>query len=179
MDPCDQLQKLGQGAYRCKNYPAALDFFNSVIFQEKNPAIDVLDNRAATYEKLGDLHAALKDGRRMITDHKTSCASACLNRPKGYLRTGKTLKLLGKPTTALGIYQYGLRNVPPDDPNFKVRVCLLVLLDHMLTLSKLLRRMHEDIIRSYGTGRAKDPLTVLPAEIAEMILSYLDFRQIV
>ncbi|KAL8989395.1 MAG: hypothetical protein Q9177_001708 [Variospora cf. flavescens] len=171
MDPCDQLQKLGQGAYRRKNYPAALDFFNSVIFQEKIPAIDVLDNRAATYEKLGDLHAALKDGRRMITDHKTSCA--------GYLRTGKILQLLGKPTTALGIYQYGLRNVSPDDPNFKVRVCLLILYHHMLTLSKLLRRMHEDMIRSYGTGRAKDPLTVLPAEIAEMILSYLDFRQIV
>ncbi|KAL9047364.1 MAG: hypothetical protein Q9206_006825 [Seirophora lacunosa] len=32
---------------------------------------------------------------------------------------------------------------------------------------------------SSRTDRAKDPLTVLPAEIAEMILSYLDFRQVV
>ncbi|KAL8971480.1 MAG: hypothetical protein Q9197_003251 [Variospora fuerteventurae] len=86
MDPCDQLQKLGQGAYRRKNYPAALDFFNSV---------------------------------------------------SGGVVTTSMAQL------------------------------------------RLLRRMHEDMIRSYGTGRAKDPLTVLPAEIAEMILSYLDFRQII
>lgn len=30
MDPCVQLQKLGQVAYRRKDYHAALDFFNSV-----------------------------------------------------------------------------------------------------------------------------------------------------
>lgn len=36
-------------------------------------------------------------------------------REKGYLRTGKILQLLGKDSTALGIYKYGLRNVPPSD----------------------------------------------------------------
>lgn len=30
MDPCVQLQKLGQVAYRRKDYHAALDLFNSV-----------------------------------------------------------------------------------------------------------------------------------------------------
>ncbi|KAI4148317.1 MAG: hypothetical protein L6R39_002812 [Caloplaca ligustica] len=154
MDPSQQLQKLGQQAYKRKNFHAALSWFNSVIAQEREPSLDVLDNRAATYEKLGDLHAALKDGRRMVSDYKSSCT--------GYLRTGKILQLLGKDTTALGIYQYGLRNVPPSDTDFKI-----------------LRQMHDGLSRSCIFGKAKDPLAVLPAEIAEMVLSYFDFRQIV
>lgn len=91
MDPSDHIQKLGQQEYRRRNFLAALGFFNfvsvqiahimcptltifQIISQERNPAVSVLDNRAATYEKLGDFHAALKDGRRIISDHKTSCA---------------------------------------------------------------------------------------------------------
>ncbi|KAL8941939.1 MAG: hypothetical protein Q9216_001967 [Gyalolechia sp. 2 TL-2023] len=112
MDPSRDLQKLGQQAYKHKNFHAALKFFNSVISSETTPSISVLDNRAATYEKLGDLQAALKDGRRMITDHKTSCA--------GYLRTAKILQLQEKHKAAADIYQYGLRNVPRNETNFKV-----------------------------------------------------------
>ena len=32
-----------------------------------------LDNRAATHAKLGDLQAALRDGRLMIQEEKTGC----------------------------------------------------------------------------------------------------------
>ncbi|KAL8882524.1 MAG: hypothetical protein Q9198_000492 [Flavoplaca austrocitrina] len=134
MDASNQIQKLGQQEYRRKNYHAALNFFDSVISTEKQLDVSVLDCRAATYEKLGDLHAALKDGRRMISGYKTDCA--------GYLRTGKILQLLDKDSVALGIYKYGLR-------------------------------------KKCGPSRAKDPLTVLPLEIAQMIMSFLDFRHIV
>ncbi|KAL8830921.1 MAG: hypothetical protein Q9170_005523 [Blastenia crenularia] len=112
MAPADQLEKLGQQAYRCKNFHAALDYFNSVISKEGKPPITALDSRAATYEKLGDLQAALKDGRQMILEYKTSCA--------GYLRTGKVLQLLDKYRVAFDIYRYGLRNVPAGDSSFKV-----------------------------------------------------------
>ncbi|KAL9008868.1 MAG: hypothetical protein Q9173_006051 [Seirophora scorigena] len=142
MDPCVQSQNHGQVAYRRKDYHAALDFFNSAIFQENNPAIDVLDNRAATYEKLGDLHAALKDGRRMITDHKTSCVT------QGLSTDWKNSSIVGETYDCFGNLQ-------------------------------LLRRLHDNMFWSYTTDRAKDPLTVLPAEIVEMILSSLNFRQIV
>ncbi|CAO1605529.1 hypothetical protein XANCAGTX0491_009045 [Xanthoria calcicola] len=74
MDPSNQIQQLGHLEYRRKNYHAALNFFNSVISTEKRLDVSVLDCRAATYEKLGDLHAALKDGRRMISDYKADCA---------------------------------------------------------------------------------------------------------
>ena len=38
---------------------------------------------------------------------------------QGYLRTGKILQMLDKDDVALGIYKYGLDNVPPDDPNIE------------------------------------------------------------
>ncbi|KAI4279457.1 MAG: hypothetical protein LQ337_000268 [Flavoplaca oasis] len=145
MEASNQIQKLGQQEYRRKNYHAALNFFDSVISTEKQLDVSVLDCRAATYEKLGDLHAALKDGRRMISDYKTDCA--------GYLRTGKILQLLDKDSVALGIYKYGLR--------------------------KLLRDIHDSLNQKCGPSKAKDPLTVLPLEIAQMIMGFLDFRHIV
>ncbi|KAL8675203.1 MAG: hypothetical protein Q9168_000456 [Polycauliona sp. 1 TL-2023] len=145
MNQSNQTQMLGQQEYRRKNYHAALSFFNSAISSEKNLDVSVLDCRAATYEKMGDLHAALKDGRRMIEDYKADCA--------GYLRTGKILQLLDKDIVALGIYKHGLR--------------------------KLLRELHDALNQKCGPCKARDPLTVLPTEIAQMIMSYLDFRHIV
>lgn len=41
-------------------------------------------------------------------------------RIKGYLRTGQILQLLDKADLALGIYKYGIRNVPPGGLNYKV-----------------------------------------------------------
>ncbi|KAI4265677.1 MAG: hypothetical protein L6R38_009247 [Xanthoria sp. 2 TBL-2021] len=154
MDPSNQIQRLGQQEYRRKNYHAALNFFNSVISTEQHLDVSVLDCRAATYEKLGDLHTALKDGRRMISDYKTDCA--------GYLRTGKILQLLDKDSVALGIYKYGLRNVSSSASQYQ-----------------LLRDIHDSMNQKCGPRKAKDPLTVLPMEIAQMIMSYLDFKHVV
>ncbi|KAL8850609.1 MAG: hypothetical protein Q9221_004479 [Calogaya cf. arnoldii] len=154
MDPSNQTQKLGQQEYRRKNYHAALNFFDSVISTEKQLDVSVLDCRAATYEKLGDLHAALKDGRRMISEYKTDCA--------GYLRTGKILQLLDKDGVALDIYKYGLRKVSQSASQYQ-----------------LLRDMHDSLDLKCGPRKATDPLTVLPVEIAQMIMSFLDFKNIV
>ncbi|KAL8653094.1 MAG: hypothetical protein Q9226_003987 [Calogaya cf. arnoldii] len=154
MDPSNQIQKLGQQEYRRKNYHAALNFFDSVISTEKQLDVSVLDCRAATYEKLGDLHAALRDGRRMISEYKTDCA--------GYLRTGKILQLLDKDGVALDIYKYGLRKVSQNASQYQ-----------------LLRDMHDSLDLNCGPRKATDPLTVLPVEIAQMIMSHLDFKHIV
>lgn len=74
----------GQDLYRQKRYKEALACFNEVctvpirseshyaecgqqvLDSTADPSLDVLDNRAATYVKLGDFQKALKDGRRMI-----------------------------------------------------------------------------------------------------------------
>ena len=45
-----------------------------VIQQERKPPLKLLHSRAATHTKLGDLQAAMRDGRAMIQEYKTSCS---------------------------------------------------------------------------------------------------------
>ena len=44
---------------------------HQAIDQQRCPSVSALDNRAATYTKLGDLQAALRDGKEMIHAAKT------------------------------------------------------------------------------------------------------------
>ncbi|KZF24301.1 hypothetical protein L228DRAFT_94058 [Xylona heveae TC161] len=66
----EEAQKAGQQYYREKNYEAALEAFSAAIELSQFPA-SALDNRAATFEKLGDLRSALKDAKQMIQVEKT------------------------------------------------------------------------------------------------------------
>ncbi|KAI4106071.1 MAG: hypothetical protein L6R37_002335 [Teloschistes peruensis] len=90
---------------------ALLNLSLQAFSQADNATINVLDHRAATYEKLGNLQAALADGRRMIRLSKTSCV--------GYLRTGKILLLLKENKKARDIYDLGCRNTNSSDPHYE------------------------------------------------------------
>lgn len=68
------LHVRGQDLYRQKQYEAALACFTKAISQDAKAPVAVLDNRAATYTKLGNLRAALNDGRQMIQQEKTKCS---------------------------------------------------------------------------------------------------------
>lgn len=148
------LHTRGQDLYRQKQYEAALQCFTKAIGQGSKAPVAVFDNRAATYTKLGDLRAALNDGRQMIQQEKGNCA--------GYLRTGKILQLLGNHKTALDLYEMGIRKVSSGDPNIM-----------------LLRGQHEKLARQLAPPRAIDPLQMLPLELVEMTIKYLEFRHIV
>ena len=84
-------QMRGQDLYRQKEYEAALQCFTDVgaswslsrsrltlshqsINRDAHAPASVLDNRAATYTKLGNLRAALKDARQMIQQEKGNCS---------------------------------------------------------------------------------------------------------
>ncbi|KAI9835418.1 MAG: hypothetical protein M1819_002336 [Sarea resinae] len=149
-----EAQKLGQQYYRRKDYKEALKAFTVSLELAEDSQVLVLDNRAATHEKLDDLTAALRDARRMIQLEK-----ACIN---GYLRVGKILLNMEKPEVALNVYQYGLRNVPSDDPHYE-----------------LLRAMERKVASRLKPKNAKDPLSMLPLELAELIMKELDFKNIV
>lgn len=114
----------------------------------------MLDNRAATYTKLGRLKTALRDGKRMIDQNECDC--------KGYLRAGKILQLLENSNAALAIYQLGLRKVPANDPN-----------------KTLLKGLSNRLVKQCAPAKAIDPFRVLPIEIVDMILSYVSFSAIV
>lgn len=84
----EEAQKIGQRLYRTKRYQEALPAFTAVccdshpfdtqaltlqaINRSDRASTGALDNRAATYTKLGDLQAALRDAKRMIDVDKSA-----------------------------------------------------------------------------------------------------------
>jgi F-box/TPR repeat protein Pof3 len=106
----EECVELGRRYYSLKQYDKALEIFSTGI--ETSPSLSLYDHRAACYDRLKDYNAAVKDGREMIRLEKQDV--------KGYLRTASILQKMDKPGTALGIYKYGMKNVPVSDKNFKV-----------------------------------------------------------
>lgn len=57
-------------ACRVQSGDTSIDQYQA-IEQQRYPSVSSLDNRAATYTKLGDLQAALRDGKKMIHAART------------------------------------------------------------------------------------------------------------
>lgn len=150
----DELCELGKQYYGAKQYDKALDTFTQAIDARSPPDVSLYDYRAATWEKLEKLEEALRDARQMIRLQKAEV--------RGYLRAGKILQKLHKPEVALGIYQYGIRNVPASNGNYD-----------------LLQKMHDKLTRQLAPPKSVDPFVVMPVELIEMILSYLSFYDMV
>lgn len=109
----DEYQELGRRYYKLKQYDKAVEAFTQGI--EVEPTLSLYDHRAAAYDRLEKYDAAIRDGRNMIKEDKQDV--------KGYLRTASVLEKMQKLETALGIYKYGMKNVPVGDKNFKVSIC--------------------------------------------------------
>ncbi|KAI7494835.1 hypothetical protein KC357_g661 [Hortaea werneckii] len=144
------LQREGKSCYRRGDYKTAIGHFDRAI--GRAPSVQLLDNRAACHEKLNDLPAALKDAKRAIQFQNED--------PTGYLRAGKVLVKMDKQSVALEIYAHGLKKVK-----------------HIGQGYELLRKMHGELTTQLAPPTSIDPLTVLPRELAELILGYLSFQQ--
>ena len=81
---------------------------------------ELLNLRAATYEKTGKLGEAAREAKLMIRLDKKGAA--------GYLRAGKVMCLMGKWETALEVYKSGMGRVPREDPQRSVSISSLLLL---------------------------------------------------
>ena len=95
----NSLQDQGRASYRRGEYKQAISFFDRAIGH--GSSAQLLDNRAACYERLGDLQSALKDAKKSIQLGREDAT--------GYLRAGKVLMKMEKETVALEIYGHGLR----------------------------------------------------------------------
>jgi F-box/TPR repeat protein Pof3 len=116
MSPAE-YEQVGKRYYKQKQYENAVKAFTNGIEASVRPTISLFDYRAASYDKLEDFNSALKDGREMIRlDQKDI---------KGYLRVGSVLQKAGKLDKAIGIYKYGMKNVPVNNRDFKVRLIVL------------------------------------------------------
>lgn len=97
----DHLRREGRACYQRKDYSKALEYFDRAIGQA--PSVQLLDNRAACYEKINDFRAALKDAKKAI--------QLQFEDPTGYLRAGNVLVKMEKQSVALEIYSRGLQCV--------------------------------------------------------------------
>lgn len=75
---------------------------------------ELLNLRAATYEKTGQLGEAAKEAKRMIKLDREGAA--------GYLRAGKVMCLMGKWEVALEVCRSGVGRVPQEDPQRSVSI---------------------------------------------------------
>ncbi|KAB8227434.1 Leucine Rich Repeat domain protein [Aspergillus alliaceus] len=147
------LQQRGQQLYQADRFQAALDAFTEALNMKDADHLGILDNRAATYTKLGQYDRALKDARQMIKKDKQD--------ERGYLRCAKSLFLDGKYDKAVEVYAYALKTLPSSHPR-----------------RELVERLHNKL-RDKMAAKCRDPFSILPLEIAAMVLNHFDFKQIV
>ncbi|KAJ5632150.1 hypothetical protein N7490_008489 [Penicillium lividum] len=147
------LHKKGQRLYQKGDFKAAIEAFGEALNQRDADTIGILDNRAATYCKLENYDQARRDSRHMIKKANQD--------ERGYLRCAKVLLLEGKPAKALEIYAYALKTLPSKHPRRELLDQLHSKLQDRMLLNKL------------------DPFTVLPFEMAMMVIKDFSFKQIV
>lgn len=97
----NNLQDQGRACYKRGDHKRAIELFDRAI--GRSPSVQLLDNRAACYEKLKDYPAALKDAKKAIQLHREDAV--------GYLRAGRLLVKMEKQSVALEIYTHGLKCV--------------------------------------------------------------------
>ena len=97
----NNFQDQGRAAYKRGDYKKAIELFDRAI--GRAPSVQLLDNRAACYEKLNELSTALKDAKKAIQLHREDAT--------GYLRAGRVLVKMEKQSVALEIYTHGLKCV--------------------------------------------------------------------
>ncbi|KAJ5730963.1 uncharacterized protein N7483_005471 [Penicillium malachiteum] len=143
----------GQKLYQKGDFKAAIEAFGEALKQKDADAIGILDNRAATYCKLEQWDSARRDAKNMI---KTANQDE-----RGYLRCAKVLLLDGKPEKALEIYAYGLKTLGNKHPR-----------------REMLEQLHKKLQDRMLLNR-KDPFTLLPLEMAMLVIEHFSFKQIV
>jgi F-box/TPR repeat protein Pof3 len=120
--------------------------------------ITLLDHRHAIHMRRDDMDAAFTDTKAMIRLDRTDA--------RGYIRASRVKRLQDENSAAIRYLEHGLQKVSPSDPNFSL-------------LNSDLKAIRQRIAETLVTSKAQDPMTALPLEVAEMVLSYIAYRQIV
>jgi hypothetical protein len=146
-----------------KNYGAAISFVNAALecSQKATTAphllVGVHDIRHAVCGRAGDLDEALKSAKAMIRLDRSDA--------RGYLRCGTLEHDRGNKTAALRYLEHGVKNCPESI--------------YLNILRELADRTRDELSAELVLSRARDPMTALPLEIMDMVLSHLNYRQVV
>ncbi|KIX04542.1 uncharacterized protein Z518_05412 [Rhinocladiella mackenziei CBS 650.93] len=118
--------------------------------------LTLLDIRVAVYLRMLKTDRALRDAKAMIrVDRKDG---------RGYIRCGQIERLQDNKARAIEYYEHGLKSIPTSDPYF-------------YSITEKLHDLREQIKSELFFSRRTDPMTTLPLEVVESILSFLDYRQ--
>jgi F-box/TPR repeat protein Pof3 len=146
-----------------KNYGEAIYFVNAALECSQKAAtaphllVGVHDIRHAVCGRAGNLDEALKSAKAMIRLDRSDA--------RGYLRCGRLERDRGNKTAALRYYEHGVKNCPNS-------IFLNI-------LRELADDMRDELSAELVLSRARDPMTSLPLEIMDMVLSHLNYRQVV
>ncbi|KAG5517876.1 hypothetical protein PMAC_000330 [Pneumocystis sp. 'macacae'] len=141
-------------AFRSGMYYEALRLFSMAL--QQNKTLNLLDGRAATFEKIGKYRNALKDSYRMIRLYPCNA--------EGYLRAGKILRLMNNCNKAIYIYKLGIKCSSCNSEK-----------------NNLLRKMLYSTLKSVKNLKSSlyfDFFQKIPLEIILKIFSYLSFKTI-
>jgi hypothetical protein len=156
------LQKTALDFYEAKKYAEAQDIFSEavVLAQKWSPSdvSSILDQRVAVHVKLGNIGSAWKDAKSMIMTNKADA--------RGYLRCGQLNRLEGNASAALCWYEHGLKHISPTDPLRS-------------TMETQRSRIKGLVKQELMASNARDPVSVLPAELIQQIATYIDYIEIV
>lgn len=108
--PWNEAFVVGKAAFAEGKYDIALERFNQAVNLDTTNNTTLLDCRAATYEKLGDLSAALSDAKNII--------KLAPKQSRGYLRAGKIFTMQGQTQRSRKIYERAIQLVDPNDSRY-------------------------------------------------------------
>lgn len=162
-DPVSELIKKCQKAAADKQYDVALDIASKALrATERDRSVSaqtrvtLLDLRTALYIRTEDYDLALKDAKAMIRIDRSD--------GRGYIRCGQIERLKGNRAAAVTFYQHGLKHVAGFD-------------QYSQLIAKEMASVKEELRLMTVLAKAKDPMTTLPLEVVEIILSHLSYRQ--
>ncbi|KAK9759540.1 hypothetical protein K7432_017372, partial [Basidiobolus ranarum] len=165
--------------FKEKNYEVAVQDFDRAIELKPN-RLELYDCRAAVYERSGNIQAAYRDAKKMITMFPSNA--------KGYIRAGKILKSSGRYEAAYHVYESGRRKLKSEDPEIQL---LAKYSQEAITLYKNSQVNRPTSVHSVSraapnsttdkrvpTAKCWDPLEILPVELVLEIFELLSYKVI-
>ncbi|KAF9350157.1 hypothetical protein BGX26_011619 [Mortierella sp. AD094] len=154
--PVNDLVQLARKSFSAKDFAAAVQYLTRALTIAPKD-INLLDSRAASFEKVGGFNDALTDAKAMIRNHPQN--------PKGYLRAGKILRLQQNFKSSAKIYVAGAERCDNSSKEYE-------------TLARIAKEMSaklEDIAKA--EARVLDPMDRLPYELIVVIFEKLSFTE--
>ncbi|EXJ86275.1 hypothetical protein A1O1_06645 [Capronia coronata CBS 617.96] len=162
-DSVSELIKKCQKAASSKQYNVALDIANTAVqaFERDRSVslqtrVTLLDLRTALHIRIEAYDQASKDAKMMIRLDRAD--------GRGYIRCGQIERRKGNRTMAVTFYEHGIKHVAASD-------------QYSQLIAKELAAVKDELRVMTLLSKAKDPMTTLPLEVVEIILSNVPYKQ--